>query len=126
MTEAHVGSCEDPDCEGCWTAPLDEPAPDDLIGTVLEMQESNSRRLAAITGTLGKPPVLTLGLVDYLADEVLGAGTTRRFLFTLGWEEKVAAYCDAQEREIRKATAANGNGTDPSSLLLPGGRIPGL
>lgn len=125
--EAHTGACEDPNCLGCWSAPLDEPAPDDLIATVLEAQESNARRLAAITGTLGKPPNLTLGLIDLLADEVMGAGTTRRFLFTLAWEEKVAAYCEAQEAEIRKATAAAGtNGAGPKTLHVPRGAIPGL
>lgn len=120
MPNGHVAECDAPDCPGCYTLDPDAPAPQELIDAVKDAQGSNSRRLAQITAALPKPPNLTIGLVDLLADEVLGAGTVRRFLFTLQWEEKVAAYCDVQEAEIRKAHAANKRGNGKHAKMLRG------
>lgn len=120
MPVGHVAACDAPDCPGCYTLDPDAIAPQDLVDAVRETQGSNARRLAAITAVVPKPPNLTLGLVDLLADEVLGAGTVRRYLFTLQWEEKVAAYCDVQEAEIRKAQAVNGRGGGRRSKILRG------
>lgn len=118
--EAHKADCTDTTCGGCWSAPLDERAPDELIETVQIKQESNRHRLAAIEAKLGKPPAFTMGLIDMLADATLGENTTRRHLFTLAWEEKVAEWCAAQEAEIRKFEALQQtNGGRPKQLHVP-------
>lgn len=116
-------------------------ASEDLRAEVTAIQESNRTRMAAAEALLGRLPNMTIGLLDHMADAVFGTDTAARWEFTLSWEKKVAAWCDATEAEIRKAEAMAGtpgaavpegnpllgaNGAKPKLVVARGGGMNGV